>query len=299
MRRQSLLALLFTLALAAPGVAAAATWTVAVAGPSLRASLHDLEVGSATLDVGIGTAGAAVMLRYPALTSPIGTLLLEGRAGVEGGRGGVDATLRGSIGPLGVRLDVATGTRAPGGWALLDRGGALRPPTPEFGASAWRFDAAADVTFRPNRGLTVTLTPRFHRAEGTGWGIAGSVRRAGVIDAWDVSGRVDAATAAGGSHAAIGASIHHVPRRAPETRVGIWWAGTDGWGIDGAWTLRAANGSLEVLGGIGPRWSDRPTAHVTVAVGETHPWGAVRLSAEARSGAGVTLALTLRSVPAR
>ena len=287
-----LLALLLALLLATAPRAEAVGFTVAVGSDltpggigslRLRAGLHDLRVGDDAFDLGVGwragAPSAAASWRRTLAAGVLGTLVVEGVAGIAAEGAAATLAARGTLGPVALRLTADVGRRVPGPWPELARAPVTAAPPPDLarlvaGADATRLELAAVATWRIDRSWTLDAHPRVHRSP-AGWAGASalSLRRAAVATDLDLSVRIDAATGAAARHAAIGVSLHHAPRRAPESRAVVWWgtgtAGT-GPGLEVAWVARAATTQLTVAAGWGPPWSDRPQAYAGVAL--TTPW---------------------------
>jgi hypothetical protein len=245
-----------------------------------RVSLLDLRVADDAFDLGVGWLGAApsaaASWRRTVAAGPVGTLVLDGRAGVDARGAGLAAGVRGTAGPVALRLEIELGTRPPAPFGVLLRAPATAPPPPDGARStgaavgSLRADLAAAVTWRRDRLWTVEVAPRLHAGE-AGWagGVAALLRRAAVATDLDVSGRLDLALGAAAGHAAVGLTLHHVPRRAPESRATLWWGGA--WsslapGVEVSWVAREAGAQLTLAGGWGPAWTDRPQAYGALAV---------------------------------
>lgn len=274
--------------------AGARSWTVALGadavgphgGPSprARAALHDLRRGDDTFEFGVGWVdggpSAAAGWRRTAAAGPLGTLVLEAQAGLDGDGAAVALTARGALGPVALRVEVAGGSRAPAPWTVAARAPLAAPPTADLAellvpGSGVRFDMTFAAVWRVDRQWTVEFAPRAH-ASATGWAGAGtlSLRRAGIAPDVDLSGRVDLAAGQRARHVAAGLTLHHVPRRAPESRLTLWWGGdavATGPGLELAWVVRDAGAQAALSAGLGPRWSERPLAYVAAAL--QRPWG--------------------------
>jgi hypothetical protein len=294
MRRLVPLAALLGACLAITPLAAARTWTVALGvdaaspsgGPTPRArvALHDLRLGDDTFAFGIGwTDGgpsAAAGWRRTVAAGPLGTLVLEARSGVDVGGVELAAGARGTLGPVALRLEAAAGTRRPSPWSATARGPATTPPAADLAPLAGpgggtRLDLNANAVWRIDRQWTVELTPRALRsADGWAGAAAASLRRAAIAPDIDLSARLDVAFGPLGHHAAGGLTVHHAPRRAPESRLTLWWgadAATAGPGLELAWVVREGGTQATLNGAIGPRWTDRPDAYLSAAW--QGPWG--------------------------
>jgi hypothetical protein len=284
MARSALTAALLLVAslLAPPASARSLSVTLGSTGPpapQARVALLDLRVGDDTFDVGVGWLGtapsAAAAWRRTVAAGPIGTLVIDGRAGIDAGGAAAAAGVRGTAGPVALRVELEAGTRPPAPFGVLARAPATAPPAPDgarlAGAAAGRLraDLTAGVTWRPDRLWTVDLAPGVHvGAAGWAGGAAVSLRRATVATDLDLSGRLDLAVGPAAGHAAAGITLHHVPRRAPESRATLWWGGA--WGAPGpgfefAWVTREAGSQLTLAGGWGPAWADRPRGHGALA----------------------------------
>jgi len=307
MRRLVPLAALLGACLAATPLAAARSWTVALGAgataeaaaaaagegggrtpgggwtPHARVALHDLRLGDDAFELGVGwtdgALAAAAGWRRTMAAGPLGTLVLDVDAGTDADGPGIAAAVRGTLGPVALRLEAAGGTRAPAPWPVLARGAATTTPAPDLaaltGPGGARFDLAADASWRIDRRWTVELTPRAVRtADGWAGAAAASVRRAAIAPDVDLSARLDLARGPLARHAAAGLTVHHVPRRAPESRLTVWWGG-DGRaptpGLELAWVVRDGGTRATLAGAIGPRWSDRPAAYLVAAL--QAPWG--------------------------
>ncbi len=300
MRRLVSLALLLGACLAVTPSAAARTWTVGLgvdaaspsgvptAGggptPNARVALHDLRLDDDAFEFGIGwTDGglaAAAGWRRTMAAGPLGTFVLDARAGVEPRGAGLDVAARGTLGPVALRLEAAAGTRAPAPWSVTARAPTTTPPAPDLAplagpAGGVRLDLGANAVWRIDRRWTVEMTPRAHRsADGWAGATAASLRRAAVAPDIDVSARLDLAFGPLGHHAAAGLTVHHVPRRAPESQLTAWWGGDAarrGPGLELTWVVREGGTQATLTGAVGPRWSDRPDAYLAAAL--RRPWG--------------------------
>jgi hypothetical protein len=287
-------AVLLLIACLALPTAVARSWTVALgtdtAGPGgglsprARAALHDLRRGDDTFEIGVGWVeggpSAAAGWRRTAAAGPLGTLVLEAQAGLEGDGAAVAVTARGALGPVALRVEVAGGSRAPAPWTVAARAPLVAPPTADLAALAGpgggvRLDMMLAAVWRIDRQWTVEFVPRAH-ASASGWAGAGalSLRRAGIAPDVDLSGRVDLAAGQLARHAVAGLTLHHAPRRAPESRLTLWWGGdavATGPGLELAWVVRDAGAQLSLAAGLGPRWSERPQVYLATAL--QRPWG--------------------------
>ncbi|MBW6457307.1 MAG: hypothetical protein K0A98_15605 [Trueperaceae bacterium] len=300
MRRRIPLALLLGACLALTPLAAARSWTVVLGAdaptpgvgptpaggvtPRARVAVHDLRLGDDAFEFGIGwTDGgpaAAAGWRRTLAAGPLGTLVLDARTGVDAGGMGLAVAARGTLGPVALRLDAAAGNRAPGPWPVAARTPVTTPPAPDLAPLAGpgggaRLDLSANAVWRVDRQWTVDLTPRALRSA-DGWAVAaaGSLRRAAVAPDIDLSLRLDLASGPAGGHAAAGLTLHHAPRRAPESQLTAWWGGataTAGPGLELAWVVREGGAQATLAGAIGPRWADRPAAYLAAAL--QRPWG--------------------------
>jgi hypothetical protein len=303
MRRLAPLAALLGACLAIAPFAVARSWTVALgvdvpapgggATSHARTALHDLRFGDDTLEFGVGwlDGGPSVAAgwRRTVAAGPLGTLVLDARTGLEAAGVGLAVAARGTLGPVALRLEAAGGTRAPAPWPVLARAPTTTPPTADLAPLAGtgggaRLDLAANAVWRIDRRWTVDLTPRAHRS-GDGWAgaAAASLRRAEVAPDIDLSVRLDLAFGALAHHAAAGLTVHHAPRRMPESQLTVWW-GTDaaarGPGLELAWVVREGAAQATLAGALGPRWSDRPEAHLAASLQQ--PWGSGTVHVGAR-----------------
>ena len=301
MRRLVPLAVLIGACLAVTPVAAARSWTVALgaerpspdggtapgggSAPHLRVALHDLRIGDDAFELGIGWMdggpAAAAGWRRTVAAGPLGTLVLEARSGVDAGGLGIAAVARGTLGPVALRLEAAAGNRAPAPWSVTARAPTTTPPPADLAPLAGpgggaRFDLSGNAVWRIDRRWTVELTPRaYGSADGWAGGAAVSLRRTAVAPDVDLSARLDLAVGPLAHHAAAGVTVHHVPRRAPESRLTAWWgadAAGGGPGLELAWVVRQGGAQATLAGAIGPRWSDRPDAYLAASL--QRPWGA-------------------------
>ena len=294
--------------------AGARSWTVALGAdtvgtggglsPRARIALHDLRRGDDTFEFGVGWVdgdpSAAAAWRRTAATGPLGTLVLEAQAGFDGNGAAVAVTARGALGPVALRVEFAAGSRAPAPWTVVARAPLVAPPTADLAAllgpgDGVRFDASLAAVWRIDRQWTVEFVPRAH-ASVAGWAGAGSLslRRAGVAPDVDLSGRVDLAAGSLARHAVAGLTLHHAPRRAPESRLTLWWGGdaeTTGPGLELAWVVRDAGAQASLAAGLGPRWSER--AHAYLAAALQRPWGdgTAHLGGRWARGSGAALEL--------
>lgn len=263
--------------------------------PDPRLADDRFDVGVARLD---GAARAALGWRRTAAAGPLGNLVLEATAGAAlaapavpgagGVRAGVEAAARGVLGPVALELRVAHGGRTPFTWPelALDAAAGAQAADPRRRTGAAEGSPAtvarASVAWRIDRAWTLSAAPGVARTA-TGWSasVDAALRRAGVADALDLSLRLDAAWGAAGSHAMLGLTAHHVPRRAPESRATVWLgsgpAGAASWGVEGTWAVREGAGEAWVAVGWGPAWSDRPQAYA--ALRTSAPVGEARLRA--------------------
>lgn len=266
-------------------------------GGSAYVAVHDLRVGDDAFEAGAGGVAGAFSVagawRRTLTAGPLGNLVVDGRAGLDGGGWGAGASIRGVLGPVALRLDVDGGNRAPAPWPVLARAGSTPAPAPPDLARLtaapppWRVDAAAAATWRIDRDWTVDATPRvLGSPQGWAGGLAAGVRRGGIAPDLDLSWRFDAARGAAGGHTAVGVTLHHVPRRAPESRLTAWWGGGRhgvGPGLEVVWVARSGSDQVTLALALGPAWSDRPDAFAAAAW--QRPWQ------------GGTLALSVRALP--
>jgi hypothetical protein len=291
--RSSLLALALLVLLAAP--AAAADLHVLLGadatGPTGRLALGDLRVGDDRFDLGAawseGAGALAVGWRRTLAAGPVGNLIAEGTVGVEGLDGGgvradADVGVRGVAGPVALGVRLATGARAPFGAPVWDVAPAPTPvadPRRRTGADpASPLTAlAATLTWRIDRSWTWTAEPTAAwTAAGWTGALATTLRRAGVGDDLDLAVAVDAARGAAAHHLAVGATLHHVPRRAPASSATVWWGtGSVGTGVGGEvdWTVRRGPAEVALAAGWGPPWSDRDRAYASLRASAPAPRG--------------------------
>ncbi len=273
-------------------------------GPRARVALDEWRWGDDVFDVGLGwqhdDVAAAARWRRTLAAGPIGNLLVEGHVGIDdlGVAGGVGG--RGTVGPvaLAVRLDV--GTRPVGPWPVLDAtvdGDALADPRRRTGAASTDAMATADVTatWRAARAWTVVAAPRLVWTP-TGWtgGGEASVRRAAWAEDLDASLRVVWAPGPVARHAAVGLTLHHVPRRAPTSSVTVWYGGGSsgrGPGAELAWTVRDGPAETSLRAGWATFWSDRPDTYLALDARAPAPAGVWRLGARWVQGRGGALEL--------
>jgi len=295
MRRLAPIAVLLGACLAVTPLAAARSWTVALGAdapapaggaPTTRArvALHDLRLGDDVFEIGIGwTDGgpaAAAGWRRTIAAGPLGTFVLDARTGVDAGGVGLAVAARGALGPVALRLEAAAGNRAPAPWSVVARTPVTTPPAADLaplvrpGGGA-RLDLGANAVWRIDRQWTVELTPRALRsADGWAGAAAASLRRSAIAPDIDLSVRLDLAFGPAGRHTAAGLTLHHAPRRAPESQLTAWWGGdavTAGPGLELAWVVREGGAQATLFGAIGPRWADRPEAYLAAAL--QRPWG--------------------------
>jgi len=287
-------AVVLSIACLALPTAGARSWTVAFGadaaetggGPSprARAALHNLRRGDDTFEFGVGWVeggpSVAAGWRRTAAAGPLGTLVLEAQAGLDRDGTAIAVTARGALGPVALRIDLWGGSRAPTPWTVAARAPLAAPPTPDLAAllgprDGIRLDASLAAVWRIDRQWTVELVPRAH-VSSAGWAGAGalSLRRAAIAPDVDLSGRVDLAAGQLARHAFLGLTLHHAPRRAPESRLTLWWGGdavATGPGLELAWVVRDASGQAALAAGLGPRWSERPQAYLAAAL--QRPWG--------------------------
>jgi hypothetical protein len=270
--------------LAPPALARSLSVVVGATGrgptvPVVRFTILDLRLGDDAFDLGLGgfdgAPSVAASWRRTVAAGPVGTLVIDGRAGGDAGGVGVAAGVRGTVGPVALRLELGAGTRAPTPFTILLRAPATAPPVPDgarltaAATDGLRADLTAAATWRPDRLWTVEVAPRVHVGAG-GWsgGAAVTVRRAAVATDFDLSGRLDVAAGRADGHVGVGLTGHHVPRRAPESRATLWWGGPWGAmapGIEFVSTTREADSQLTLAAGWGPNWADRARAYGAVA----------------------------------
>ena len=263
-----------------------------------RLVLADLRVADPGLagdrfDVGLvrteGVTSAAVGWRRTAVAGPVGNLVLEGSVGV--GRSaagdlraaGLEVGARGVAGPVALAVRAAYGNRVPFAWPELAVDGPSAPPAdprPRTGASADGpiVAGAASAAWRIDRRWTLSAAPTLARTA-SGWtgALDLALRRYALADDLDLSVRIDAASGASARHAALGATLHHVPRRAPESSATLWLGrGTDGLtpGAEVAWQVRVGASEAGLAAGWAPFWSDRPAGYAAFRAGA--PMGAGR-----------------------
>ncbi len=258
-------------------------------GLRARAVLADLRVADPGLvddrfDVGFarteGAASAALGWRRTAVAGPLGNLVLEGAFGVgragapTGGTStGAELGVRGVVGPVALSVRAAYGNRVPFAWPELSADAPTAPPSdPRARTSAGAADpvvaATTSATWRIDRNWTLSVAPTVARtaSEWTG-SLEAGLRRYGLGDDLDLSVRIDAASGPSARHAALGATLHHAPRRAPESSATIWWgAGPAGLapGADVAWRVRSGGTEATVAAGWAPFWSDRPVGYAAL-----------------------------------
>lgn len=252
-----------------------------------RALLADLRVADPGLaddrfDVGFGrseAAGSAALgWRRTAAAGPIGNLVIEGAFGVGRSaagdlRAGLEVGARGVAGPVALTVRAAYGNRSPFAWPELAVDAVAAPtadPRGRAGAAAdtTALTAAVRAAWRIDRDWTLTVAPAVART-GPGWtgSLEASLRRYGLGDDLDLSVAVDAAAGASARHAALGATLHHAPRRAPESSATLWWgAGRTGGapGAEVAWRVRSGASEASLAAGWAPFWSDRPTSYAAL-----------------------------------
>jgi hypothetical protein len=285
----AVLALTVLLGAASPGAHGAdlhAFFGVDDGGLRGRAVLADLRVADPGLaddrfDVGFGRAeaagSAALGWRRTAAAGPIGNLVLEGALGVGRSavgdlRAGLEVGARGVAGPVALTVRAAYGNRIPFAWPELAVDGAAPTADPRLrtgaGADEAALTAAVAAAWRIDRSWTLSVAPAVART-GPGWtgSLEAALRRYGLGDDLDLSVRLDAAAGASARHAAVGATLHHAPRRAPESSATLWWgAGRSGIapGAEVAWRVRAGASEASLAAGWAPFWSDRPQGYAAL-----------------------------------
>lgn len=225
-------------------------------------------------------ASAALGWRRTAVAGPVGNLVLEGAVGVGraapsnvprgGPRAGIELGARGVAGPVALSVRAAYGNRVPFAWPELSAEATAAPSAdPRVRTGAGDDDpmvaATTSVTWRIDRSWTLAVAPTVARTT-SGWtgSLEAALRRYGLGDDLDLSVRVDAAAGESARHAALGATVHHAPRRAPESSATIWWgAGRTGLapGAEVAWQVRSGTSEAGVVAGWAPFWSDRPVGY--------------------------------------
>ena len=278
------------LGLDAGGVRARAVLTdLRVADPGLAGDRFDL--GVARLE---GAASATLGWRRTAVAGPVGNLVVEGAVGIglgahgdssAGGSGadrlraGVELGARGVAGPVALAVRVSYGNRVPFAWPELGPDVGAAPPADPRARTGGDGEpvaaASASAAWRIDRAWTLTVAPSAARTA-SGWtgALDAALRRYAIGDDLDLSVRVDAATGSRARHAALGATLHHVPRRAPESRATLWiGVGEDGrapgreglaLGGDVAWQVRAGASEAGVAAGWAPFFSDRPAGYAAL-----------------------------------
>lgn len=268
----------------------------------LRSGDHDFELG---MRLGLSAAGlgldAAGGWRRSWTAGPLGNLVLEARAGLDAAGAGGLVGARGVLGPVALRLELDLGQRGPAPFAVLARG-APAAPTGDLrrlsGAPDRSFTAGLQLaaSWRIDRSWWLEAQPRLAWTQ-SGWAFAGqaSLRRSALWPDLDLSLQLEAAGArAGERHAAIGLTLHHVPRRAPESRVTAWWGRRDpGPGAGAAWsrpgfelstTVREGSVSTSLAAGWAAFRADRPAAYLVL--GSSGPLASGRWLLNGRWGQG-------------
>lgn len=276
----------------------------------LRSGNHDFELG---LRLGVFGSGPSVEAaggwRQTLTAGPLGNLLLEARAGMDAAGAGASVGARGVLGPVALRLELDLGQRGPAPFAVLSRA-APTPPTADLrrltGAPQRSFGSGLNLvaSWRIDRNWWLEANPRLALTQG-GWAFAAqaSLRRSAVRPDFDLSLHLEAAGArAGDGHLGVALTLHHVPRRAPESRLTLWWGrrdpapgGGNAWtapGMEVATTVREGAFSTNLAAGWVPTRADRPAAYL--ALGSSGPWGTGRWLLNGRwaygDGAGLELA---------
>lgn len=262
-------------------------------GLRVRAVLADLRVADPGLagyrfDVGVARteagASAALGWRRTAVAGPVGNLVIEGAVaagsaaavgarGAGGLRAGVELGARGVAGPVALSVRAAYGNRVPFAWPELASDARAAPaadPRARTGAAAASPVVAASVAaaWRIDRAWTLFVSPTVARSE-SGWtgALDAALRRYGLGDDLDLSVRVDAAAGGGAQHAALGATLHYAPRRAPESRATVWLGvGERGLAPGGevVWQVRVGASEASVAAGWAPFWSDRAAGYAAL-----------------------------------
>ena len=270
-------------------------------GLRARAVLADLRVADPGLagdrfDAGLArteaAASAALGWRRTAVAGPVGNLVLEGAIGVGRSaagdlRAGVELGARGVAGPVALAVHAAYGNRVPFAWPELAAAAPAAPPAdPRLrtgsGVEAPLVAARTSAAWRIDRSWTLSVAPTVARSA-AGWtgSVDAALRRYGVGDDLDLSVRVDAAAGADARHAAFGATLHHAPRRAPESSATLWWgAGPAGSapGAELAWQVRSGATDASLAAGWAPFWSDRPTGYAALQASAPMATGRGRLA---------------------
>ncbi len=261
-------------------------------GPRGRVVLADLRVADPGLAndrfvVGFAraeaAASAALGWRRTAVAGPVGNLVLEGAVGLgraaPGGaptgatRAGVEVGARGVAGPVALAVRAGYGNRVPFAWPELSVDATSAPPADPrvragAGADGPVLAATASAAWRIDRSWTLSVAPVVART-GSAWtgSLEAALRRYGIGDDLDLSVLLDAAAGASARHAALGASLHHAPRRAPESSATLWWGtGPAGPapGAEVAWRVRSGATEASLAAGWAPFWSDRAVGYAAL-----------------------------------
>ncbi|MFN2321511.1 MAG: hypothetical protein ABR510_00940 [Trueperaceae bacterium] len=279
-------------------------------GPRGRVLVADLRMADPRLaddrfDVGFArteaAASAALGWRRTAVAGPVGNLVLEGAIGAgraasgpaatDGARAGVELGARGVAGPVALAVRAAYGNRVPFIWPELSVDAPAAPPAEPrarttAGADEPIVAARFRATWRIDRSWTLSAAPTVVRTASDWTGsLEAALRRYGLGDDLDLSVRIDAAAGASAGHAALGATLHHAPRRAPESSATIWWGAA--WsgaanaiaapGAEVAWQVRSGATEASLAAGWAPFWSDRPVGYAALRASAPMATGRGRL----------------------
>jgi len=264
MRRFALLWILLT---APHAQAADASFSVTPSGVAMV--VHDQRLARGSLDLGLGVTArgpqGALYYRDTAQASLLGNLVWEVRAGHDAAGTRLASGLRGVLGPVALRSQLAVGNRQPGSpWPLLD---GAHPPLPGSAAAlGWGFDGELDATWRINRAWSIGLNPRLeYRSPSWAGGLSANIRRSGIAPDFDLSLQAVVQPPRAAATALLGVTLHHVPRRAPAAEAGVWLA-AGGWGVHGRLARRDAGKLWQLQGALGLGPSGTPSDYLTATI---------------------------------
>jgi hypothetical protein len=258
--------------------AMSASFSVTHADITLTWSDQRLATGSLDLGLGVDAHGLSGGLYWRAAQTAnlLGNLVWELRSGHDRNGTRFAAGLRGVIGPVALRAQLAWGDRA--AWEPWPLVGASSLPRPQTTTLPWGIDGGLQATWRINRSWSVLIAPELDYRAGAWTGaLAASVRRSGWFPDVDVSLQAVLQRPDDPPRHLLGVTLHHVPRRAPSSEAGIWF-GDATWGAHGrmSWQGRGALWHLQGALGVSPAGTpsdylnatvELPTDHGTVVLG--------------------------------
>jgi hypothetical protein len=261
--------LLVSIALFLPFTAHANSLSFSVGGAGLAVTHHDQRLATGTLDVGFGidARGPTAGLHYRATVGAnlLGNLVWELRGGHDLAGTRFAAGLRGVLGPLALRAQLAWGNRERADpWPLM---GSPNPPMPRAPSErSWGLDGELQATWRINRSWSLLIRPELEHRSGTWSGsLATTLRRSSIGPDFDASLHAVLQPTDAPSRGLVGVSLHHVPRRAPSSEAGVWFA-ANSWGAHGRLAWRASGWLWHLQGAVGAAPAGIPSDFVSAAV---------------------------------